>query len=143
MYTYAERPHTHVKDPVVHIRDRWTVETTTIVSWCFTPSQPLRRLYQGQQQQYPSMQSVSLHHVEAGHYGKRCRLFSVTLTLSQPAFSQDIVLTSHKECLALDHFVSPDIPSELRLPVAEQTSPNECFWPAKRLFETRQTCDCF
>ena len=29
VYTYAKRSHMHVKDPVVHVRVWWTMETTT------------------------------------------------------------------------------------------------------------------
>ena len=29
VYTCAKRSHTHVKDPVVHVTVRWTMETTT------------------------------------------------------------------------------------------------------------------
>ena len=28
VYTHAKRPHMHVKDPVVHVRVWWTMETT-------------------------------------------------------------------------------------------------------------------
>ena len=30
MYTHAKRSHMHVEDPVVHVRVRWTMETTKL-----------------------------------------------------------------------------------------------------------------
>ena len=49
MYTHAKRSHTHVKDPVVHVRNRWIMVTAEYPA-CTKKCQSLENVEVGQEE---------------------------------------------------------------------------------------------